>query len=716
MRSLSIACSLFLCVVFAVIADGEAPPIPADPETESPRSRVERPEPELLSGRSWLRSEGLDPSSAERPTVDPMTGFAWSGTAGSAGPSGGAPALQSVGGGFLVPFRSPGPAFSRDLLISRDYSGAPLQTEPHLAVNPLDPEHVVVGMIDYGFPSNTAYVSYDGGESWEGPSQTGYLPDDLISGGDPVMAFDRRGNVYMASISIGIEEFSIGPVFSASEVSSIAVARSGDGGFTWPQITSTFRSKVTISDQQIDPSGRLRGTVNIGFLDKPWMSIGPDPMNRNRDIIYVGFVHFETYYDIVYMGELPLLLPSELATTVLVVSSRDGGVTWSDPVAASPTVRRSYGSVGSGDAPGESSSDRVLQGPRTVIDPNGNLYLAWIDSTDDGSMEGIGEIHVAVSTDGGATFGSSVIASVFNELPFRPRNASFRYWASSFPKMESGPKGELYLVYAARPSEKPMDDGDVYFIRSLDQGKTWSKPIVLNADTGSSLQFFPDLAVSPSGKIHVMWADTRDDPVNLRYHIYYTESDDGGESWGFEIEELGLTEGDSRVSDFGSNPNRGFPNGLFLGDYFGIAATDDEVYLVWPDTRLAEFGGVNQKIAFARTRAIRSPDLFISPSAGSGGEQVTIQGFNFQPDMNVFIQLQDSTIALARTNQDGRFSASVYVPVTGEGAQNILAFDESGNMAMTSFYTEFGFGTINRLFEEVLSELESLRRRIDEGE
>jgi len=668
-----------------------------------------------MTGRAWSLVGGVDPGfGAGFPGTEPGDASAL-GNGGPAVAQTNVPALQAAGGGFFVPFRSPGPAFSRDLLISRDFSGAPFQTEPDIGVNRMDPDHLVVGMIDYGFPSNTSYVSYDGGESWEGPNQTGYLPDDLGSGGDPVVAFGKNGDVYMASISIGVEEFSVGPVYTSALVSSITVARSQDGGFNWPQIISTDRSKVTISEQQIDPGGRLRGSVNLGFLDKPWMSIGPDPDNRNREIIYVGFVHFETFYDIIYMGELPLLLPLELATTIRLVRSTDEGRTWSDPVAVSPTVRRSYGSVDSAEGP-EGGSDRVLQGVYPAVDPNGTVYVAWLDSTDDDSMEGIGEIHVAKSTDGGLTFTDDTIASVFNEIPFRPRNANFRFWSSSFPRLVAGPKGELYIVYTARPPEKPQDDGDIFFIRSLDQGATWSRPIALNADEHSALQFFPEMAVAPDGSIHVMWGDTRDDPTNLRYHIYYTESTDQGETWGFEIEELSIREGDTRVSDFASNPNRGFPGGRFLGDYFAIEATSEDVFMVWSDARLAEFGGSNQKIAFARKRSMRSPDIFISPSAGPGGEQVTIQGFSFQPDMNIFIQLQDSTIALTRTNQEGRFTASVYIPVTGEGAQNIRAYDESGNVAMTSFYTEFGFGSISDLYDEILLELRDLRRTIEEAE
>ncbi len=685
-------------------------------ENEGPNLELLKPISEYLSGRAWLIAEGLDPALKSAPESNPVSrqneGTPGGNGLGSSGGTGSSvsPSLQAAGGGFLVPFRSPGPAFSRDLLISRDMSSSPIQTEPSIAIDPNDPDHIIVAMIDYNFPASSTYISYDAGATWEGPNQTGYLIDDRGSGGDPVLAFDRKGNVYMASISIGVEEFSIGPVNTASLVSSIALAKSEDGGYTWPQMVSTDRSKVTLANQQIDPSGHLRGTVSIGFLDKPWMAVGPNKNDPSKDSIYMAYTHFEDYYDIIYTGELPILLGTEMATTIMFVRSDDEGLTWTDPIAVSPTVRKVYGTVeGAGEAPGMFGTDRILQGARPAVDSAGNLYVAWFDSTDDGSMKGAGEYYLAKSEDSGVTFTEPKLAATFNEIPFQPRNAFFRYFGSVFPRLSTGLKGELYMVYTARPAEKQADDGDVFFIRSLDRGETWSQPIALNDDEKSSLQFFPEMTVGPDGSVHVMWGDMRDDPMNLRYHIYYTKSTDSGETWGFELKELSLEVGDTRVSDFSSNPNRAFPYGLFLGDYFGIAASPDDVYMVWADSRLAEFGGVNQKIAFARGEAIHSPDIYVSPSAGPGGQNITVQGFNFQPDMTVYIQLQDATISIARTNTEGRFTTGIYIPITGEGAQTLQVFDESGNYATTSFYTEFGFGNIQKALEDLSQEIKDLK-------
>ena len=142
---------------------------------------------------------------------------------------------------------------------------------------------------------------------------------------------------------------------------------------------------------------------------------------------------------------------------------------------------------------------RALQ---PLVAPDGTLYVAWLDSTDDDTMEGLGEIYVARSEDGGQTFLPPMRAAVFNEIGFRPRTASFRNWASSFPQLGLGSDGELYMLYSSRPSGKPRDDADVFFVRSLDEGETWSDPLRLNGDDTSSLQFFPSLAVDPKGNLH----------------------------------------------------------------------------------------------------------------------------------------------------------------------------------------------------------------------
>lgn len=713
MRKPALVCALSVGALVLALAPASADEddvrIPTVPERPGPGDQpvdLLAPIKDQLTGRAWLLAEGIDPGLDRRPGWDPLTRMDWR----SLNEVFAAPEVPTTqrgvrmqapgGGGALVPFRDPSPSFSRDLLITRDFSQSPFQTEPHLAVNPNDPDHLLVGVIDYNFPSVSSYVSLDGGGTWEGPVQVPYLLDDRVSGGDPVVRFDRDGNAYYASISIGVKEFEFGPIVAFLMVSSIVVASSDDGGFSWPETVSTARSDVTTEDLRLDPLGRLRGTLATSFLDKPWMAVGPHPDDPGRDVVYLTYTDFEIKYEILWVGEVPTFLPRAQESTIRLVSSEDGGRTWTEPVDVSQTVQRAFGEVEQPVVPGPLGTKRTVQGSQPVVTPDGTVHVVWLDTTDDESMKGRGEIHAASSDDGGETWSDPVLAAEFNEVGFRPRTAFFRYWGSSFPHLAAGPDGELYVVFTGRPDDRPDDDGDIFLVRSVDGGGSWSEPVRVNDDDGSALQFFPAIDVGPDGTVHLMWGDMRDDPAQTRYHIYYARTEDQGATFGAELEG-GIRVQDSRVTDFASNPNVGFPFGLFIGDYFSIQATEDDVYMVWADTRLGEFGPMNQKIGFTRQRTITAPEIFVSPPAGPGGQDITIQGFDFQPDLDVFVQLGDATITTARTNPEGRFETNVYIPVTGEGAQTLRVFDDSGNFAQTSFYTEFGFGDIERLYDDL---------------
>ena len=644
----------------------------------------------FLSGSSWIVTSDQSRILFEDTVFTP--------------PQDGSQILQAPGSA-LVPFRSPTPAFSRNILVTRDLGRIPFQTEPHLAVNPTDPDHLILGVIDYNFPSVNNYVSIDGGESWDGPYLTKYLKGDTGSGGDPVVGFDRQGNAYIAYISIGYEEYRVGPFVGSSYVSSIAVSSSRDGGRTWLDPISSHRSLVTLKGGYNE--GFFEGHITLGFLDKPWIAIGPSSSDPDVDVIYVTYTKFESTYEIEYMDVLPIFVNPEIVTTIELVKSHDGGKTWSEPVKISPSVKRTSGGIG---------GKRVVQGSQPAVSPDGMVYVAWMDSTEDDSFEGLGEIHVARSSDEGRTFPIKQVAALIQEPGYKARTNNFRSWGTVFPQMTVGPTGEVYVVYGEVPTDKVSDDGDIYFIRSLDKGISWTNPVRLNDDETDRFQFFPSIDAGPDGIIHVMWGDFRDDPNEAAYHIYYTSSEDKGENWGFELEDVGLRFGSVRVTDFPSNPNFGFPRGQFIGDYFSIKSTKDNVYMVWADSRLGEFGPLNQKIGFARNGAFSSPSIFISPPSGSGGAEITIQGFNFQPEQKFFVQLEDAIISSGRTNNEGRFTRRLFIPISSEGAHNLVVFDESGNFATSSFYTDFGFDTVKKQLEgtssNIVEKIDSLEEKI----
>jgi hypothetical protein len=688
-----------------------------------------------LSSSMWAVSQGYDPR-LQQVSTEP-SGFQWTGPGLAA--SGGS---TGSGGGMnqQVPFRNPAPAFSRNLIVTRQVGLFPIQTEPQIAVDPTDPEHIVLGTIDYNFPGMSTYTSFDGGETWDGPNQVRYFREDFTAAGDPVLAFDRDGTVYMTSISLGFEEFRIGSLLSSSEVSSMVVSKSTDGGLTWSDAVSAARSIIS-SVSNVDSAGKERGLITLPFLDKPWIAIGPNPKNPDQDVIYLSYTEFATSYGLIYADEVPFLSTPFTETTIRVVKSEDGGATWSEPMAVSPTVLQAEGASepeGEGasavdqvvnfdnmteivqtdengevniqtqaqqEAGGSVEANRTVQGSQPKVMADGTVVVAYLDTTNDGIQEGLATIQVVTSEDAGETFSEPKSAGIIREPHFSTRSADFRYWGTAFPQLAVGPNSEIYVLTTGLPEDKPTDDGDIYLMRSLDAGATWETPTRLNTDDTTAPQFFPSIDVDEEGVVHAMWGDMRDDPMEVRYHIYYSRSEDQGETWGFSIPEQNFTAPDTRVTDFGSNSLRGFPNGAFIGDYFSLAATDGEVYMVWADTRLGEFGGANQQIAFARQSAIKPAELFLNPPSGAAGRVVDIQGFGFQPDNNILLQVSGVIVSNPRTDDQGQFQTSIYMPLTGEGPTSITAYDETGNIATASFFTEFGFDTLQRSLDEINSQL-----------
>ena len=697
-RFLTVSALLILLIIPASLPNSALAGHEQEPRFSTPRpldSSLMEAFQQNLSGSVWLIAEGLDPR-FNALKGSPLGEIFPSQEAKVRGIS---PQAGGGGQGPLVPYRSKADKFSRNILVTRDFSRVPFQTEPSLAVDPKDPEHLILGVIDYNFPGITTYNSIDGGATWEGPFQVKYPSGDLGAAGDPVIAFDREGNAYAAAISLDIDEFILGNAVGDAAISAIPISSSSDGGFTWSEPIVSHKEFITVIPPDPEAEGRPIYELSLPFLDKPWLTVGPSTENPDQDIIYVTYTKFVTKFPVFFLFDVEAFVEIPITeTSIELVSSEDGGIVWSDPVTVSPIVVSTQGD----DAP-----KRVVQGSQPAVARDGTLYVTWMDSgTADDSFEGRAEIYVARSEDNGRTFVTKM-ASDFNELAFSPRNSFFRYWGSTFPQISVGPEEteeEVYIVFTGRPSGDKTDDGDIYFLASVDSGENWTLKKPLNDDETNRLQFFPSISTGPDGTIHVMWGDMRDDPVETRYHIYYTSSDDGGKTWSPE---------NARVSDFPSNPNHAFPGGAFIGDYFTIAATEDEVYMAWPDARLGEFGAQNQKIAFARKGAMPSPSIFLDIPSGPGGQIVTILGSNYQPDQDVFLEVSGGVVSTVRSNADGKFTARLFIPISGEGPHDVRAIDASGNTSLQTYFMDFGFDNIQDSVEDIVGQLDSLGQSLD---
>ncbi|MFQ5428824.1 MAG: sialidase family protein [Phycisphaerae bacterium] len=138
----------------------------------------------------------------------------------------------------------------------------------------------------------------------------------------------------------------------------------------------------------------------------------------------------------------------------------------------------------------------------------------------------------------------------------------------------NGPtQGNLYVLGSVNPPGS--DPLDVMFIRSEDDGATWSAPVRINDDPfgTNAYQWLGTLAVAPNGRIDVVWLDTRLNPNGNFSELYYAYSLDAGVTWTANIP---LTPA--------FNHTLGYPNQNKMGDYFHMVSMDSGANLAYAAT------------------------------------------------------------------------------------------------------------------------------------
>jgi PKD repeat protein len=237
-------------------------------------------------------------------------------------------------------------------------------------------------------------------------------------------------------------------------------------------------------------------------------------------------------------------------TPIVFSRSTDGGASFSAPLVISD--------------PGSSN-----QGSIPVVGPNGVLYVAWYNYDQD-------SIRINKSTNGGASFGTPNLVAYIDSIPYNLPGAGFR--DNSFPTMAVDQNNGY--VYVAWSNYTIYNDADILFTRSTDGGTTWSAPLRVNDDPvdNDAHQFFPWIDVAPNGKVYIGWFDSRLDPTPLFEPLLYDEyvavSTDNGLTFS----------PNQRISEVTADSSVGF-SPPFIGDYSGLAATNDFVFPAWVDTR-----------------------------------------------------------------------------------------------------------------------------------
>ncbi len=185
----------------------------------------------------------------------------------------------------------------------------------------------------------------------------------------------------------------------------------------------------------------------------------------------------------------------------------------------------------------------------------------------------------------------------------------------------------IYLLCSVQRNSNP-DPLDVMFARSTDGGTTFSSPVKINDDPGTSAwQWFGTMSVAPNGRIDVIWLDTRDNPGTYLSALYYSNSTNGGVTWSQN----------ERLSDY-FDPHVGWPQQNKMGDYFDMVSEVNGVHLAWAATFT---GGQDVYYSFITDTTIIPVEL-MSFTAVSNGKEVVLNWSTASELNNQLFEVQRS--------------------------------------------------------------------------
>jgi elongation factor P hydroxylase len=254
--------------------------------------------------------------------------------------------------------------------------------------------------------------------------------------------------------------------------------------------------------------------------------------------------------------------------------STDGGLTWMDPINIP-------------NSPAWGTLD---------VDSTGNLFIGGVNL----NTNRIWCVRSTNAKNGGVipTFDRSTPVNLGGNIAFsEPINPAGLVGQVFLAVDRSGTStnNNVYMLASIQPSGS-ANGSDVMFARSTNGGITFSAPRRINDDpvNHAKWHWFGTLSVAPSGRIDVVWYDTRNSPNNVISQLFYSFSIDGGNTWSPNV----------AVSN-SFNPFIGYPNQSKIGDYITVVSDDDGANVAYAAT----FNG-EEDIYYVRIRPLFPPTDF----------------------------------------------------------------------------------------------------------
>ena len=314
----------------------------------------------------------------------------------------------------------PGLSYGQNTNVS---NGIIFDGEPYLAINPGNPQHLVVAWMSYinaiDLYKIKTRASFDGGQTWGAVAE---LPHTVTgySSADPSLAFNNAGDVFACYIDFtGTNPPVTGGVY---------LCKSTNGGTSWEPPTEVINTNFDGTKWPID---------------RPWLQIDQSATSSQGTI---------------YVTTFNLNRNNPSYRPYLSVSN-DNGVTFSTTYVD-----------GTGYLAG---SLNPLPMCTHAIAANGTWYGGYPSFMISQSL--FLEVYLASSTDGGITI-------QYQDLHTNTDTASIASYnlAKKGPLLLSNPADPDHLAYIFLRAVH--NDPDVFFKESRDGGANWSIPVRLNDD------------------------------------------------------------------------------------------------------------------------------------------------------------------------------------------------------------------------------------------
>lgn len=389
-----------------------------------------------------------------------------------------------------------------------------IQNEEQACINPLDPDNMVAVWRDF----REGYRRIGVGYTLDGGAtwENALFPQMYYEWqSDPVLVVDHNGVFTANMISFAAGGNSDNGLLSVS---------SYDGGVTWQD---SVWAQLT--------------TDETAFEDKQMMAIDNSPDSPYQGSFYISWAHFfkddEGNYD---------------STHIYLVSKRpDSAYT----------------------APVQLSTSRSVQWANVATGPNGEVYVTWVSYRDDG-------IKFVRSLDGGVTWTDEdlIFENQLISAEIEPALLVFGYMVMAVDNSDGPHRGRIHALYTDVSTN--LAHTDVYYTQSDNQGTTWTPRVLIDDETQpySVDQFHPWITVDEEGRVWCAWYDRRNDPDNRLMDVYFTVSEDGGQTW----------RANDRITEVFCDPGQGTLDAGLIGEYIGWDAKHGKAVCVWTDTRLGD--------------------------------------------------------------------------------------------------------------------------------